>query len=380
VRIALSGGVFGGAMATYASSAPEAVLLRAFEGEGHTVIPLPASLEVPLGLDADVYYANHFGIAAYHLAAAGARPFVFTSHNPFLASDFPQVDSRLERTLQRFVLKSADAIVALATREADRLSEEFRIPRERFVEIPNGLELDRYAVGERVSSDETVELLSVGQLLPYKGHGYLLDAVAQLAPSLPALRLTIVSHQHDLRDDYERRIDELGITDRVSFAGPFATEELAARYGACDIYVQPSLAECFPVTVLEAMACGAPVIATDVGGVAQEVGDAGLIVPPADSNALAAAIHELAVSPARRGELGRAAHRRVERLYDATSIAERHLELYERLSPRRRNAPIYRRAGAKTVIAAYRRRGALSRFVPARIRKCADERSNPAAT
>jgi glycosyltransferase involved in cell wall biosynthesis len=356
-------------MATYASSAPEAVLLRTFEAAGHTVIPLPASVEVPLSLDADVYYANHFGIAAYHLAAAGARPFVFTSHNPFLASGFPQVDSRLERALQRSVLKNADAIVALAAREADRLAEEFGISRDRFVEIPNGLELDRYAMVERAAGGNTVELLSVGQLLPYKGHGYLLDAVAQLAPHLPDLRLTIISHQHDLRSEYDRRADELGISDRVSFVGPFATEELAAHYRACDIYVQPSLAECFPVTVLEAMASGAPIIATDVGGVAQEVGDAGMIVPPADSGALAAAIHQLAVSPERRHELRSAARSRVERLYDATLIAERHLELYERLAPRRRNAPTYRRAGAKTVIAAYRHRGAVSRFVPARVRK-----------
>ena len=356
-------------MATYASSAPEAVLSRAFEAAGHDVVTLPASQEIPLTLGADVYYANHFGIAAYHLAASGARPFVFTSHNPFLASDYPQEESRLERALQRLVLRRADAIVALAAREADRLAEEFRIPRDRFVEIPNGLELDRYAPAERTTGRDTTELLSVGQLLPYKGHGYLLDAVAELAAELPGLRLTIVSHQHDLRAEYDRRVADLGIVDRVSFAGPFATAELAEHYRACDVYVQPSLAECFPVTVLEAMACGAPVVATDVGGVAQEIGEAGVVVPPADSGALASAIRELAGSSERRLELGRLARARVERLYGAASVAARHLELYEQLAPHRTDAPGHRRAFAAALIDAYRSRGLVSRFVPSRVRK-----------
>jgi glycosyltransferase involved in cell wall biosynthesis len=369
VRIALSGGVFGGAMATYASSAPEAVLTRAFEAAGHEVITLPASLEVPLTLGADVYYANHFGIAAYHLAASGAHPFVFTSHNPFLASGYSQEESRLERALQTLVLRRADAIVSLATRETDRLSEEFGIPRERFVEIPNGLELERYAPAERANPRGTVELLSVGQLLPYKGHGYLLDAIAQLEAEQPKLRLTIVSHQHDLRAEYDRQIAQLGIADRVSFAGPLGTEELAVRYRDCDIYVQPSLAECFPVTVLEAMASGAPIVATDVGGVAQEVGEAGIIVRPADSGALAAAIRELASSPERRRELGVQARSRVEHLYGATAVAARHIELYESLASRRKDAPVHGRMVAAALIETYRRRSSVSRFVPSRLRK-----------
>jgi glycosyltransferase involved in cell wall biosynthesis len=369
VRIALSGGVFGGAMATYASSAPEAVLARAFEAAGHEVLTLPASVEVPLTLNADVYYANHFGIAAYHLAVSGARPFVFTSHNPFLASGYPQEESRLERALQRLVLRRADAVVALAAREGDRLSEGFGIPRERFVEIPNGLEVDRYAPAEWAEPGERLELLSVGQLVLYKGHRHLFEAIAELAPEQPGLRLTIVSHQHELRPEYDRWVGELGIADRVSFDGPLGTEELAARYRKCDLFVQPSLAECFPVTVLEAMASGAPIIATDVGGVAQEVGEAGVIVPPADSGALAAAIRYLAASPQRRRDLGRQARARVERLYDATSVAARHIELYESLAPCRRAAPAHGRVAAAGLIEAYRRRGAVSRFVPSRLRK-----------
>lgn len=369
MRIALSGGVFGGAMATYASSAPEAVLARAFVAAGHEVITLPASLEVPRSLDADVYYVNHFGIAAYHVAASGVRPFVFTSHNPFFASEYPQRESRLEHELQRFVLRQADAIVALATREADRLAETFGIRRDKFVEIPNGLELDRYVASERRDSRDTVELLSVGQLLPYKGHGFLLEAVARLAAELPGLRLTIVSHQHDLRAEYDRRVAELAIGDRVSFEGPLGTKELTEKYRRCDIYVQPSLAECFPVTVLEAMACGAPVVATDVGGVAQEVGSAGIIVPPADVAVLVAAIRELVCSPLRRVELGKLARMRVEQFYGAASVAERHLALYEQLEQRRRGSSSYRRMIAAGMIDAYRQRGSLSRFVPLALRK-----------
>lgn len=363
--IGLLGGVFDDPMGRYAESAPENVLRKFLTEAGHDVVPLSAGRRVPSRLRCDVYHGHHFGTAAYQLALGGFRPFVFTSHNPFLVSDFPVAESRLERELQRLVLRVADAVVALSSREAELLARGFDVDAERFVVIPNGLDLELYGppAGERAGGPP--RLLCVAQLVDYKGHRYLLEALARL----PDARLTLVAHRFDLREELEGRARDLGVADRVEIEGPLRTEELVVRYRACDVYVQPSLAECFPVTVLEAMACGLPVVATDVGGVAEEVGDGGIVVPPRDPIALAAAIERLLGDEAERRARGESAARLARERYDGRRVAQRHVELYEQLADRRRAAPLPRRLAAAAAVAAYERRSRVARFVPSSVRR-----------
>jgi glycosyltransferase involved in cell wall biosynthesis len=352
MRIALFGGVFDSEMATYSASAPEIVLQRFLRAQGHDVVGASSRSPDPFGVAADVHHAHHFGPAAYALALSGGT-FVFTSHNPFLVSDFPERGSRLDARLQRPVLAAASAIVALSAREADLLSARFGIDRDRFAVIPNGLDLALYRPGA-TRPGSGVSLLSVGQLTPYKGHMYLLDAMTRLPGDV---RLTIVSHVRDPRNEVIARIAELGLGDRVELVGPLDTPALVERYRACDVFVQPSLAECFPVTVLEAMACARPIVATDVGGVSEELGDAGIVVPPGDARALGNALEPLVADPARREALGEAAHERAQALYGGDRVAAEHVRLYESL-PSRRPSHV-RRTAARAAIALYERRGAL---------------------
>lgn len=367
MRIALLGGVFGSPMGEYALSAPENVLRRFLGEAGHEVLPLSISGAPRPPQAPDVWHANHFGAGAYHLAVSGAGPLVFTSHNPFLVSDYPVEESRLERALQGFVLRRADAVVALSSREADVLAARFGASRGKFTVIPNGLDLSLYGPGVPSAPQPAgLRILAVGQLVDYKGHRYLFEALALLREELPDARLTLVTHQPTLRPELERLCVSLGIADRVSYEGPYSTPELADRYRACDLLVQPSLAECFPVTVLEAMACGVPVVATDVGGVAEEVGDAGVVVPPRDAAALAVAIRRLARDPAERRVRGEAALRRVSELYDGRRVAALHAELYASLAPLRRRA---HRRRADLALALYKRRASVAGVVPGRLRK-----------
>lgn len=379
MRIALLGGVFGSPMGRYALSAPENVLLKFLGEAGHEVLPLSISEAPRPAAVPDVWHANHFGAGAYHLAFSGARPLVFTSHNPFLVSDYPVVESRLERTLQALLLRRADAVVALSSREADLLAARFGIDRARFTVIPNGLDLSLYetaagaagaaggAAAEAPAAGGSLDVVAVGQLVDYKGHRYLLEAVARLRDELPGLRLTIITHQASGRAEQERLAAELGIADRLAYEGPYSTAELAARIRRCDIFAQPSLAECFPVTVLEAMACAVPVVATDVGGVAEELGDAGVVVPARDAAALAAAVRRLAADPGARRALGAAGRSRVEALYDGRRVAALHAELYADLAARVRRAPRTRRADL--ALALYANRAAVARLVPTGLRK-----------
>lgn len=368
MRIALLGGIFGDAMGTYSTSPLEATLRRFLAEAGHEVIALSTHSPVPLAESADVYHAHHFGTGTYHLALARVGPLVFTPQNPFLISDFDETESRADRFLQGRVFAAADALVLNSEREADRLARRFGIDRAKVTVIPSGLDLSLYGPGEG-RADGVLDLVAVGQLAEYKGHRYLLEAVARLAPRFPTLRLTIVTHRRDLQAKYERRAAELGIADRLALEGPLATPELAARLRRCDVFVQPSLAECFPVTVLEAMACGKPVVATDVGGMPEEIGDAGVILPPGDAEALAGALEPLLADEARRRALGAKALERVRRLYDGREIARRVAEVYERVLDRRRRPGRLRRAAALALLAAYERKALAARVVPAAVRR-----------
>lgn len=355
-------------MAAYAGSAPEQVLRRYLEEAGHEVVSLYVWDRPARWPSADVYHVNHFGTAAYELALSGVGPLVFTPHDGFLLTERVENQSRIDHALQARVFRRADAVVVLSHREADILAERYSIPRAKLHVIPNGLDLDRYGPGSG-GADGTVELLSVGQLAWFKGHDYLFEAIALVAPRLPGLRLTLVSHNAGLRESYVQRCGELAIADRVTFDGPLTTEELIQRYRACDIYVQPSLVDCYPVTVLEAMACGRPVIASDVGGVSEEVGAGGVVVPPRDAAALAAAIERLAGDPAERDALGEQALERARSLHAGRRIADLHAELYGEVADRRRSPRLPARLAARSVLSVYERKGSLARFVPASVRR-----------
>ncbi len=365
MRIALFGGVFSNPLGQYALSAPENVLLRFLREAGHDVVPLSIDAAPKFDATVDVYHANHFGLAAYGLLMAGAAPFVFTSHNPFLVSDFPVAESRIDRALQPRVFNGADAVVALSRREEELLRKRFALgDNVNFSVIPNGLDLGLYGPPER-ECNEVLEVVTAGQLVEYKGLEYLLRAAARIAATFPTLRVAFIGYRHDLQASLERLAAELGIVDRIRFEGPYRTPELVRRYQECAVYVQPSLAECFPVTVLEAMACGRPIVATNVGGVAEQLGDAGLVVPARDVEALASALGRLLSDEQERRRLGEAALARCRDLYDGRRVAALHVSLYEELaeSYRHRLPSAARRAATRAVIAAMSHRGGVARLL-----------------
>jgi glycosyltransferase involved in cell wall biosynthesis len=163
----------------------------------------------------------------------------------------------------------------------------------------------------------------VANLIPYKGHDVVLDALARLADP-PSLRLAGGGAE---RDRLATRAAELGLAGRVEFLGAVAGAEhlwAAAQFG-----VLASFQEGLPNAVLEAMASGVPVVATAVGGVPELVDDGvtGLVVPPGDPAALAGAIDALAGDAALRVRLGAAA-RQAAGAYSWARCTDAHLRLY----------------------------------------------------
>jgi len=189
-----------------------------------------------------------------------------------------------------------------------------------------GVEPERY--GPPTWDDENVELTFVGRLAPVKGLRFLLPAFEEALKTQPNLRLKIIG------DGPERAALEAQaapLKDAVRFTGPLSQADVAAELAKTDVLVLPSFAEGVPVVLMEAMASGKPVIATQVAGVSELVksGENGLVIPPGHSAALKDAILALAADPEGRRRMGQAGRETVEAGFNIQKEASRLAALLE---------------------------------------------------
>jgi glycosyltransferase involved in cell wall biosynthesis len=180
---------------------------------------------------------------------------------------------------------------------------------------------------------------TVGNLNRYKGHTYLLEAAARVCRDVDTARFLVVGRTLGTDAGYwqqlQRQTARLGLSDQVVFAG--FREDIRTVLSALDVFVLPSVLESCPVVALEAMAMELPVVATDVGAVAELVAheQTGLVVPARRAAALAEALLTVLRMPAdARRRMGRAGRKRVEQRFGADKIAVRQLSMYESLCQR----------------------------------------------
>jgi glycosyltransferase involved in cell wall biosynthesis len=203
---------------------------------------------------------------------------------------------------ERAVLEAATAVVTTSRWTGRRLGELYGLPAERIHVAEPGVDPAPVASG----SDGGGALLCVAAVTPHKGHDVLLDALATVA-DLP-WRCTCVG---SLDRDPAWAAGVLGRANgRVEFTGPRTGLELDRTYGAADLLVLPSHAETYGMVVTEALARGVPVVATDVGGVSEALGDGGMLVPPGDPAALGTALRRWLGDAELRGRLRHAARER----------------------------------------------------------------------
>lgn len=311
------------------SISPETVLADGLRQRGWQVTLAGHSAPLPPE-DFDLVHVHHFGRAALRLAAATGRPpFVLTTHDPFAMNGLPVGWRR--RLTDGFVLRKADAVVALSNAERDFLTGRRGLPPERIAVIPNGIST---AVFDRVSepAEPANDLLFVGQLQEFKGLDYLLHALPAVRGGYPRVKLRVVYQTGALLDRYRKYAARLGLNGCLEFSGSQTAAGLAHLYSTAAVVVSPSLGECLSTVVLEAMCCGAAVVATDVGGIREQLDeDTGVIVPPRDSAALAHAISTLLADAGQRRRLGQAAWRKAHAQFNVPRMIDRHVRLYEEL-------------------------------------------------
>ena len=240
--------------------------------------------------------------------------------------------SRVYRTFLRLVLRVVDVFVVVSV-----LAEDAARPLGgRVVRLPNGIDPDDFAIGPK---SEPPELVFVGTICERKGLIDLRDALVRLKKDgdghLKVKPVLIGDAKQEGPGVFERvqqSYAEAGL-DEVEFTGALAPEEVKRRLARAGIFCLPSHWEGFPLSLLEGMAAGAAIVASDVGDIPEmlEHGKAGVIVPVKDVSALHDALARLVDEPADRERLGTAARARVESTYRQEAVVTALADLFTSL-------------------------------------------------
>ncbi|HYL46965.1 MAG TPA: glycosyltransferase family 4 protein [Candidatus Limnocylindrales bacterium] len=212
------------------------------------------------------------------------------------------------QTMYDFSILTADAGAAANREAAEVVRRKYQRDAEKFVYVPNGTE-ERFFASREYRANSPTRLLYVGTWLDRKGVYYLVDAFELLAKKIPDVQLTVAGSLGP-EEDVKRFVSE-DVRGRVNVLPLVKREKMPELYAEHDIFVFPSLMEGMPLALLEAMAAGMPVVTTRTCGMADVVDDNvnGLLVPPADGEALAEATERLCRSEELRKRLGEAGQR-----------------------------------------------------------------------
>jgi glycosyltransferase involved in cell wall biosynthesis len=233
----------------------------------------------------------------------------------------------------RLLSPAVDLYLAVSEGVAGELRERLGIPGSKIRVLHNAIPVRRFAGADggelrRMTGwpPDRPLALSVARLHSQKGLGSLVEAAARL----PQVGFVVVGEGPE-RPTLEARIRELGVGDRFFLPGSRA--DVPELLAGCDVFVLPSLYEGLPLSILEAMAAGRPVIASAIPGNDEALvhEESGLLVPPGDAVALANAISKVVSSPELGTRLGEAARKRVSRCFSTGAMVQRLVGIYEEL-------------------------------------------------
>jgi len=246
---------------------------------------------------------------------------------------------RVERWLGRW---ATDLLFAQSSEDAQAAVGMGFMPPERVIWIGNGVDIARYgptpttpirrqALGLR---DADCVVGFIGRVVREKGVLELMDAMARVHAVVPDARLVVIGDtlasddEAGVKAGIRLKIAQYGMDAAVIFAG--FRDDVPALLPLLDVFVLPSWREGMPRTIIEAMASGLPVVATDIRGCREEVvdGETGLLVPPRDAAALAEALIRLLTDRALARRMGAAGRQRAVNLYDERLVIDRQLQAY----------------------------------------------------
>jgi len=285
----------------------------------------------------DVLHLTGYGAMTFGRIAAAitGRPAILQEH---------WVDPQMgiaHRILNKLMAPLPAIPVAISEYSKRFLVAQKSIPEDEIVVIHNGIPLGPFHGADAASglakrrefgfAPESVVVGVVGMLHENKGHAYFIEAAAIVAEKNPAVKFVVIG-DGELRQTLDAQAQRLQLGEKLAFLGHQG--EMPALLQMLDIYVMSSFSETAPLSLLEAMAAGRPIVTTDCGGPMEMVveGETARVVPPRDAAALASRILELANDPSERARLGANA-RRESRRFDIENTVEMLQQLYEKQRP-----------------------------------------------
>jgi len=282
-----------------------------------------------LRLRPDIVHANSSKAGALgRLAAllAGVHHRVFTTHGWAFAAAEGRA-ARLYTFVERCLRPLTSTVICVSERERRRGVEARACTARRALVIPNAVDVTRFGPHRGNGVGGPVRLVSVGRLAAPKDFATLIEAVAALPRGSVCLDVLGNGPQ---REELEALVSAHGLDEWIAFRGTVA--DVAPELARADVFVLSSRSEGMPMSVLEAMAAGLPVVASDVGGIRELVdAETGILVPPADATALAEALARLVVDAEERRRLGASGRRRAAGRFALPEWQERHRDLYAQL-------------------------------------------------
>ncbi len=271
-------------------------------------------------------FDSQFSLVAPLARLAGVRRIVSTEHLPMVPT-FTKA-----KILKRFGTRWINRVITVSEDNRGHLSRVHGVPANKIRVVHIGIPEPERGEGGDIRGElhlarDAVLLVIVGTLEERKGHDTVLDAIVRL----PARVHLLVVGEGELRPALERAVAELGIGGRVHLLG--RRDDVTAILRNADIMVHPSRMDATPYVIVEALATGLPVVASNVYGIPEliEDGVSGFLVPPNDGAALARAVTRLVEDPGMRGRLGSAARARFESHFTIDDHVRRSIGVYEEL-------------------------------------------------
>ena len=284
---------------------PEAVVYERQAARGRLSYTLSVIRRAVRGPRADLVICGHINLLPVAWAAArlarARLALVVHGYEAWAPSS---------RLLSNLLVKRIDAFIAVSRYSAERFVQWSGFPAARGFILPNCVDLDRFQPRERdpvlinrYRLRSAIVMLTVGRLAAserYKGVDEVIDAMPQLLPQFPALRYLVVGDGSD-RPRLEAKARACGLSDHIIFAGRIAEAEKVAHYNLADVYVMPSYGEGFGIVLIEAAACGIPIVGSSADGSRDALldGRLGRVVDPNKPDELIGAITS-AIGEARR--------------------------------------------------------------------------------
>lgn len=228
--------------------------------------------------------------------------------------------------MQIKVARKLPHIITVSQTASRHITDTFGISEDKLRVIYNGIDTDIFSPSPKVNRLENRLLVVISRDTAVKGLRYMLEALAILRQK-HNLELIVVAKETD-NITTQKLISNLGIRDYVKFIDEIDTDELVNQYRLASVVVIPSIYEGFGLPAAEAMACGVPVVSTTAGALPEVVGDAGILVPSADTKALAEAISALVVSPNKRKHLSEMGRKRIVQMFNWRNTAQRTVDVY----------------------------------------------------